>query len=337
MSQEFVAALMLCAGIVALLAGKEDIANTLGGSIHETLRTLPELGTEPMTVPGAALLLREVVSSGAKLVAVLFLPVVGVGLLVGYGQIGFRLTPKAVAFDLSKLDPIKGAKRLVSLRSWFRTGMSLLKILAIAASMIAVAYFQLPNVIRLGSTELGPLLPAVGTVILRCSLAAAITMLVLALIDLLYQRFQHGRDLRMTKEELKEETKTTEGDPHVKARVRALQREGARRRMMSEVPKATVVVTSPDHYAVALSYPRGEGGEALAHAPRVVAKGADLIAQEIKRVAREAGVVLYEDVPLARALHARVEIGDEIPEDLYSAVAAVLNYVYSLKGSRLSA
>jgi flagellar biosynthetic protein FlhB len=263
--------------------------------------------------------------------------VIGVGLVVGYGQVGFRLAPKAVSPDASKLDPIKGFQRLFSLRSWVRTGLSALKIVAIASSMVAVAVLQLPAVIRMGATDLGPLLAGMGHVLLRATLAGLAAMVLISVIDVVYQRLQHAKDLRMTKEEVKQEHKTTEGDPHVKARVRSLQREASRRRMMAEVPNATVVVTNPDHYAVALSYQRDERGEPRHDAPRVVAKGADLLAQRIKQVARDAGVPCYEDVPLARALFAKVEIGDEIPEDMYAAVAAVLNYVYRIQGSLVGA
>jgi len=337
MSQELVTSLMLCAGVAALIIGRDQIATVLGNSIFDSVRTLPELGRQELTVQNASSILKEVVGSGVKLVAILFFPVVGVGALVSYGQVGFQVTPKGVSPDLSKLDPIKGMKRLFSTRSWVRTGMSLLKICAIATSMIAMAYVQFPKIVQLSTNELGPALPGIGTVILRCVMAAIAVMVLMAVIDLVYQRFQHSKDMRMTKEEIKQEGKTTEGDPQVKARVRALQREASKRRMMAEVPNATVVVTNPDHYAVALSYPRDANGEPLTGAPRVVAKGADQIAQHIKKVARDAGVTLYEDVPLARALHARVEIGDEIPEEMYTVVAAVLNYVYSLKGSRLAA
>jgi flagellar biosynthesis protein FlhB len=184
----------------------------------------------------------------------------------------------------------------------------------------------------MGSSELGPLLRGVGLVVFRSALAGVLAMLAIAIIDLFFQRHQHDKDLRMTKEEVKEEHKTTEGDPHVRARVRSLQREASRRRMMSEVPNATVVVTNPDHYAVALAYPRGSDGEPTYGAPRVVAKGADFLAQQIKKVAREARVLCYEDVALARSLYAQVDIGEEIPHDLYAAVAAVLNYVYRVQG-----
>jgi flagellar biosynthetic protein FlhB len=131
----------------------------------------------------------------------------------------------------------------------------------------------------------------------------------------------------MSKKELRDEHKNTDGDPQIKARIRQLQREMARSRMMADVPKATVVITNPTHYAVALEYDR-ESGPAGGRAPRVTAKGVDRVAQRIKEVAAKAGVPCYEDVPLARALHASVEIGDEIPERFYQAVAAALAYVF---------
>ena len=337
MSQELVAALMLAAGIGALLMGGGMLGETLGGILASTLEALPQHGTKPLEVPDVAAFVREIVSDGATAVVTLFLPVLGVGLVVGYAQIGFRLAPKAVNPDLTKLDPIKGLKRLFSARSWVRTGLSAVKIVAIAASMITVAWLQIPNIIRMGASDLGPAMVGLGHVLLRATLAGVVAVLLISIVDVVFQRMQHEKDLRMTKEEVKQEHKNTEGDPHVKARVRSLQREASRRRMMSEVPESTVVVTNPDHYAVALKYERDANGEPISNAPRVVAKGADNLAQHIKKVARDAGVVLYEDVPLARALYAKVEIGDEIPEDMYAAVAAVLNYVYRVQGSLVGA
>src|SRR5262245_65434183 len=182
----------------------------------------------------------------------------------------------------------------------------------------------------MGSSELGPLLVALGVVLLRTSAAALGVILLLAVLDALYQRLQHERDLRMTRAEVKEEHRLAEGDPHVRARIRAVQREIAMRRMMSDVPEATVVVTNPTHYAVALRYER----EGAASAPVVVAKGIDHLAVRIQAVARENDVPCHEDVPLARALHARVAIGQAIPEELYAAVAAVLATVYRLQEAR---
>ncbi|MCP3860357.1 MAG: EscU/YscU/HrcU family type III secretion system export apparatus switch protein, partial [Phycisphaeraceae bacterium] len=162
----------------------------------------------------------------------------------------------------------------------------------------------------MGDNELRPLLVGIGIIAMRCVTGALIVIVALAFADLAYQRFQHGKDLRMTKKEIKEEHRLTDGDPHVKARVRQLQREMATRRMMDDVPDSTVVVTNPTHFAVALKYERNANGAGATSAPVVVAKGADHLAQKIKAVAAEAGVVLYEDVPLARALFAQAEIGE---------------------------
>src|SRR5262249_53520444 len=159
--------------------------------------------------------------------------------------------------------------------------------------------------------------------------AAMGVILALALLDTLFQRLQHERDLRMTRAEVKEEHRLTEGDPHVRARIRAVQRELATRRMMADVPKATVVVTNPTHYAVALRSER-QLAAGRAGAPVVVAKGVDHLAQRIRSVALESGVPCHEDVPLARTLYARVKLGQEVPAELYAAVAAVLATVYRL-------
>jgi flagellar biosynthetic protein FlhB len=164
---------------------------------------------------------------------------------------------------------------------------------------------------------------------LRTAVAALSVILVLAALDALFQRLQHERDLRMTRAEVKEEHRLSEGDPHVRARIRAVQRELAMRRMMSDVPRATVVITNPTHYAVALRYDKERGG-----APVVVAKGADHLAQRIKELARAAGVRCHEDVALARGLYSRSTVGQEIPAELYAAVAAVLATIYRMQEAR---
>jgi flagellar biosynthetic protein FlhB len=169
----------------------------------------------------------------------------------------------------------------------------------------------------------------VGQGMLDVALPAAEVLVVLAVADYAYQRWQFARGARMSKQEVKEENKQQEGDPVVKGQIRAKQRAMARRRrQLKDVPAATVVVTNPTHIAVALKYDRGMPS------PRVVAVGADLIAEHIKTIAREAGVPCVENVVLARGLYASVQVGDEIPVELYQAVAEVLAYVYSLKGRR---
>ena len=337
MSQELVSALMLASGMGALLLGGGQVGEMLGVTLEGTLTSLGDIGTQELTLDDAAALLDAIVSDAAGVIVALFLPVVAIGLVVGYAQVGFKLASKAVAPDPQKIDPMKGFQRLFSVRSWVRTGLSALKIAAIAGSMLAVAWLQIPNIIRLGAAEIGPLMPGLGHVMLRVTAAGIVAMILISVIDVFYQRFQHDKDLRMTKEEVKQEHKTMEGDPHVKARIRAIQRDTSRKRMMQEVPKSTVVVTNPTHFAVALSYGRDANGDPIHSAPRVVAKGCDHLAQHIKKVASDAGVPLYEDVPLARSLYAKVEIGDEIPEDMYAAVAAVLNYVYRIQGSAVGA
>jgi flagellar biosynthetic protein FlhB len=219
---------------------------------------------------------------------------------------------------------------MLSARSVVRTGLAILKIAAIAGVMATIAWLQLGDITTLGGGELGPVLAGTGYVAARCVAGAIGVVVLLAVLDLLFQRHQHGRDLRMSKQEVRDEMKSTEGDPHLKGRIRRVQRELAARRMMADVPTATVVVTNPTHYAVALRYEDEERSQRSA--PRVVAKGVDHLARRIKELAREAGVPLYEDVPLARALHAQCELGDQVPVDLYEAVAGVLAYVYRVQG-----
>ena len=214
----------------------------------------------------------------------LLLPLMLVGVIVGYAQVGFRVTPEAVSFDPSRLDPIKGLGRMFSARSAVKTAQALAKIALIAGVMASIAWMQIGKITLLGGGELGPVLAGIGHVAARCSAGAIGTVLLLAVIDLLFQRFQHGRDLRMTKQEIKDEMKSSEGDPHLRSRIRRVQREMAGRRMMAEVPSATVVVTNPTHYAVALRYDDDE--RAQKSAPRVVAKGVDFVALRIKEIGR---------------------------------------------------
>jgi flagellar biosynthetic protein FlhB len=241
-----------------------------------------------------------------------------------------RLAPKALELDANKLDPLRGLQRLFGLRALMRTSLSFVKLVLISAVALAVAWLHVDEIVHMGSSEVGPLLRAIGVVALRTAASVLVVVLALALLDAIFQRLQHERDLRMTRAEVREEHRLTEGDPHVRARIRAVQREMAMRRMMSDVPRATVVVTNPTHYAVALRYDRDARAEER-RAPVVVAKGVDHLAHKIKEVAAANGVACREDVALARALHARVQIGQEIPEELFAAVAAVLATVYRLQ------
>lgn len=333
LSSELVSAVGLAAGAAALAIGGTQLVQAVAAQMQSGMRTLGMASLRDFGVPDSTALLSDSVYSVLGALSLVMIPTVLVIALTGFLQVGFRLSPKAIEADPGKLDPIKGFQRLVSLRGLTRTVLALAKILLITGVATTVAWMHVDQIVRVGLNELGPLLAAVGVVVLRTTAAIMIVILALAVLDLLFQRHQLDRDLRMTQAEVKEEHRMTEGDPHVRARIRSVQREFAMRRMMADVPKATVVVTNPTHFAVALRYERGsEPGRS--GAPMVVAKGVDHLAERIKQVARENGVICHEDVPLARALHARVAIGQEIPEELYAAVAAVLSTVYRLQGAQ---
>ncbi len=241
-------------------------------------------------------------------------------------QTGFVLATEKVGFDLERLSPLAGFHRIFSLRATVEFLKGVAKaglVVAIVAATMAPEFARLPSF-----STLEPLALAgeIHRVLLRLSLSVIGVVLVLALLDYGWQRFNFLRSMRMSKQEVKEEHKQSEGDPMVKARLRQIRMERARKRMMAAVPGASVVVTNPTHYAVALKYEMGAAG-----APKVVAKGADLIAQKIREVAKAAAVPVVENPPLARALFA-VELDHEIPREHYRAVAEVISYVFRLKG-----
>jgi flagellar biosynthetic protein FlhB len=256
----------------------------------------------------------------------LVLPVLGLG--IGFAQ-GAVFSFKAM-LHFDSLNPLNGFKRLVSLQSLVTLGRSLAKVVLVGLFTwrgIMDTAAKLPQID--GSTDPRAMAAFIGQSILDVALPATEVLLVLAVADYAYQRWSFNRSSRMSKQEVKEESKQADGDPTTKSRIRAKQRQMAKaRRQLQDVPDATVVVTNPTHIAVALKYGRGM------ISPKVLAIGADLIAERIKQVAREAGVPLVENVPLARGLYKSVEVGDVIPVELYQAVAEVLAYVYSLKKRR---
>jgi flagellar biosynthetic protein FlhB len=332
-SLELVAALLLIAWTAALAMGGGGLARSIGAGLGSALQELGEIGRSELSVESAAALVGDAGLQATRALLPLILPLFALAALAGYAQVGFQVTPKAIEADLAKLDPIKGLGRLFSARTLVRTLLASAKLAFVAGVMAAIAWGQVGRIAVLSGADLGPALAGAGHVALRCVCGALAAILVLAVLDTLFQRWQHERDLRMSRQELKEELRNLEGDPHIRARIRRVQRELASRRMMADVPKATVVVTNPTHFAVALKYERTTAEGKGLGAPRVVAKGVDAVAERIKSVAREASVPCYEDVALARALHARCEIGDEVPVDLYQAVAEVLAYVYRLEGA----
>lgn len=333
MSQDTVAAVGLLMTALVLVVSGGAVASQAGALVVDSCSNLGDLGRMEMSEADVATMFTECARRFALPVAIVVVPLIAIILLTAYAQVGLQITPKAIAWNPGRLNPIQGWSRVFSMRGVIRTSIASAKLSVVITVAALAAWSDVPAMSSLVGIELGPALAAAGSVLAHAATAALVAIVLIAFVDLLYQRWQHERDLRMSKKDIREEVKTTDGDPHVKARIRQIQRELARSRMMADVPKATVVVTNPTHYAVALRYER-DTDERAGRAPIVVAKGVDNVAQRIKQVAREAGVPLHEDVPLARALHAQVEIGQEIPERLFQAVAGVLAVVYRLQRGR---
>ena len=265
-----------------------------------------------------------------KLLAILIpflLPLAILGLAANILQVGFKMSSEAIAPKLNKLSPISGMKRLVSIKALVELAKSIMKLLFIGAIAYLLVKSEVEAFPVLIHQEVGQILVFIARVSLKISFFVCLALVVLAVLDFVYQRWQHEKDLKMTKQEVKDEQKQTFGDPKVKSRIRSMQLEMARRRMMEAVPEADVVITNPTHLAIAIKFNAEE-----MIAPLVLAKGAGHVAQRIKEIAGEHQVPLVEDKPLAQALFKMVELGDCIPAELYRAVAEVLEYVYRLKG-----
>ena len=264
-----------------------------------------------------------------KVMTPFFLIILVTGLAINVVQVGFFTSAEPLAPKLNRLSPISGVKRLFSKRALVEAAKGLFKIGIVGY----ILYFELTkgfdDLLSMSESGLGRILGLIGGFTFSLGLKVALFLAVLAILDFVYQRWEFEKSIRMTKQQVKEELRQTEGDPQVRARIRALQRENARKRMLAEVPEADVVVTNPTHFAVALRYDTD-----TMTAPTLVAKGQNLIAQKIREFAEEAGVPVVENPPLAQALYKAVDVGQEIPENLYRAVAEVLAYVFKLKRNK---
>ncbi|HJV73420.1 MAG TPA: flagellar biosynthesis protein FlhB [Noviherbaspirillum sp.] len=258
----------------------------------------------------------------APFALLLMLVAVASPILIG----GWLFSGKALQPNFGRMNPLKGLGNIISKRS----GVELIKAIAKALLVGTVSWFVVANQMEeLLALTVNPLKTGgahMGSMLLSSFITVVFSLVLIALIDVPYQLWHYANKLKMTREEVRQEAKESDGDPHVKAKIRQLQREMAKRRMMAEVPTADVVVTNPTHYAVALKYTDGK-----MRAPTVVAKGADDVAAKIRELAAENNVPLLEAPPLARALYTHTELGDEIPEGLYTAVAEVLAYVFQLR------
>jgi flagellar biosynthetic protein FlhB len=239
---------------------------------------------------------------------------------------GFIFSPQALAPDFSRLDPLSGLGRVFGSKGLVELAKALLKLVVVGTLTVSVTHQMMGEMLKLGSlpTEIG--IGRAAGLIVRAFLYMSSGLLLIAAVDAPYQWWSYRNRLMMTRQEVRDEMKESEGRPEIKAKIRQLRQRYAKQRMMRKVPTASVVVTNPTHYAVALYYEPAKAG-----APRVVAKGKDLVASEIRRIALENNVPLFEAPPLARAIYATTEIDHEIPRGLYVAVAQVLSYVFQVK------
>jgi len=238
-------------------------------------------------------------------------------------QTGFMWSAEAMQFKLEKLNPLNGIKRLFSKRSAIEILKSILKIAVLSYIAYSIIVHELPTILSLPGKDAGMIVSYLGTTCFYLAVKVGIIFLFIAALDFLFQKWQHKKDLMMTHQEVKEEFKEREGNPLIKSRIRSLQREMARRRMIEDVKTADVIITNPTHFAIGLKYQFG-----IMPAPKIIAKGAGFIAEKIKEVARLHDVPLVENKPLARALFYAVKVGDYIPENFYFIVAELLAEVY---------
>ncbi len=322
-SREIPSVMVLLSAMTVFFFGGGWMFNQLG----DVMRTvLTQIFHSEFGVQTAHVLLWEIFQR----IFIILVPICAVVILSGIfsniAQTGFMLSGETLTPKFNKLNPINGIKRLVSLRSLVESTKAVLKVIVIGAMAYVMLRKDMDQIPALVSLSLQDILSFMGHAALKLGYYTCLVLIILAAMDVFFQRWQHERDLRMTKQEVKDEYRQREGDPMVRSRIRAVQREMAMRRMMDAVPDATVVITNPTHLAVALKFERDM------QAPQVVAKGAGHLAQRIKDVAKENDVPVIEQKPLARALFKSVEIDQFIPGQLYHAVAEILAYVYRLKG-----
>lgn len=289
--------------------------------------TLKDYLTIEISMSNVMPLMTDVMAQILLMLAPIFAVTVLIGVLANYMQIGFLVTGEAFKVKFSKINPIEGAKRIFSLKALVDFAKTLLKLILIGYLVYSSLWGEKESLINLAQMPLSDVLAYVARLTVMMGIKIGVALVILSLFDYLYQKYEYEKNLRMSKQDIKDEYKKSEGDPLIKGKIKEKQRRMALARMMQDVPKADVVITNPTHFAVAIQYDNGK-----MDAPRVLAKGTDFVALKIKEIAKENGVITMENRPLARALYDQVEIGQTIPAELFQAVAEVLAYVYRLKG-----
>lgn len=325
LSSELSGGLILLAGVAALWLGASALAGGMLDTVRQHLVRVRPFHLEPEQVPA---LLAGLFGRGAELVGYFFALMFAMGIGIGILQAGFQVAPEAIALRWEKLSPANGWSRIFSVASLMRGVVVIVKLSLVTAIAYWVLKGRAPHVLALGGGSVAGSASQGWDLAMRLALAIVAALVLIGVADYGFQRWRHEQSLYMTRTEAKEESRREEGDPQIKARVRKLQREAARRRMLTDVPRATVVVTNPTHLAVALLYERDKMA-----APKLVAKGAGHIAQRIVELARRHAVPVIERKPVAQALYKAVKVGQEIPAGLYYVVAEVLAYLYRLRGA----
>ena len=327
-SRELTSLLVLLVGVCVLWFGGESLARRLAALLASGLRFDHSIVSDPNLILGQIILLSK---QAMLALTPLIVGVVIVALLGPMMLGGLLFSTKSLAFKFDKLNPLPGIKRMFSAQTAAELVKAILKSVLVGCVAGAFVWSHWPEMMRLIAesplTAMGNALNMVGL----CALLVALGVIPLVAFDVFFQLFSHLKKLRMSRQDIRDEFKQSEGDPHVKGRIRQMQRAAARRRMMADVPKADVIVTNPTHYAVALQYV-----EDKMSAPKVVAKGAGLVALRIRELGEENRIPLLEAPPLARALYRHADIGQQIPGTLYAAVAEVLAWVWQLKRWRLA-
>lgn len=284
--------------------------------------TVSDFSEESMHV-----ILIEILMEMGLVLGPVFVAAVVAGVLANVMQIGFMFSTESIQFKLEKLDPIKGFKRIFSMRAIVELLKSILKISFVGFVAFYVLWNRMEEIMILSQISVADAMATLADITIKVGYYAAVALLFIALLDYMYQKYDFEKNIRMSKQDIKDEYKNSEGDPLIKSKIKQKQRQMAAQRMMQEVPNADVVITNPTHFAIALKY-----DESKAEAPFVVAKGVDFVAQKIKYIAKENDVVMMENRPLARSLYEQADVGQAIPEEFFKAVAEILAFVYKTKG-----
>ena len=327
-SAELTSALTMLTGVILLRMTGPKFWDTW---MNAMTKSFSSAGSVDLAKQGQVLgLMHQNLRLMLGLLGPLFGAVMVVGAATGFAQTGPMFLPNLLLPKFSRLNPIEGFKRIFSVRGLVEAGKSLLKLVIVGVVVYAATQGVIDKVVMLTQTQVQTLPAFVGQIVFKLAIEIGILFVLLAFLDYLFQRFEFEKSIRMSREEIKQEHRNQEGDPLIRSQLRQRGRALAMRRMMQDVPKADVVVTNPTHFAVALRY-----DASTMTAPQVIAKGQDEMARRIRETARQAGVPLMENKPLAQALYREVEIGTEVPAELFRAVAEVLAAVYRLRDGRV--